>query len=110
MIETLRERYSDCFGACPKDAPAPTVPERPQPVPAPCLAGAPFQCPDGKIHRILPGKNSIRGPICDTIGTEIEQLPAYGTGIRECPLVREQRLKGTPVEGFKLGGEIKNAE
>lgn len=105
MIETLRERYSDCFGTCPKDPLAPAVPERPQPVPAPCLAGTPFQCPDGKIHRVLPGKNSIRGPICDTIGTEIEQLPAYGTGIRECPLVREQRLKGTmPAES---GGLLK---
>jgi hypothetical protein len=107
MIETLSERYRDYFSTCPKDAPAPAAPERPQPVPAPCLAGTPFQCPDGKIHRVLPGKNSIHGPRCDVIGIEIKQIPDYKTGVQECPLVRVQRLKGTPVEEFKTGNEVK---
>jgi hypothetical protein len=99
-IQTLRERYPDQFAA-------PTTDPLPAPIPAPCLSGQPFQCPDHQIHRVLPGKLSIRGPICDKTGNEIAQLPAYGTGIQECPIIRVRRLKGEPVADFVTGTEIK---
>jgi hypothetical protein len=110
-IRTLKERYPDQFESPASPLPVPAIrPESVKPLPAPCLSGQPFQCPDGLIHRVLPGKLSVRGPICDKTGNEIKQLPDYKTGVQECPILRARRLKGEPVPGFVTDAEIKKEE
>jgi hypothetical protein len=85
LAEQMKEKFK------PDIIPAPKL--------APCNIAYGQPCPDEGNH--IDKSNKIKGPCCDIIGVPLNQLPG-----NECPLERQERLKGTKPEVFTTAAKI----